>query len=103
MVEQKKTSLKMQVEVTGEGAPIVLVPGGLAGWLSWEQHALRLAHTRKVVRVQLVSVEYGLSKRKLPSDYSLKTESMALKTTLDELGLSGCLAGKNHQGRIMRR
>ncbi|CAG0974163.1 2-hydroxy-6-oxo-2,4-heptadienoate hydrolase [Methanosarcinales archaeon] len=85
---KKETLIKMQSEVTGEGAPLVLVPGGLTGWLTWEPHAKRLASTRKVIRVQLISVEYGLRKRKLPSDYSLKTESMALEATLNEIGLT---------------
>lgn len=91
MIEQKKTKkealLKMQSEVTGEGATLVLIPGGLTGWLSWEPHAKRLASTRKVIRVQLISVEYGLLNRRLPPDYSLKTESRALETTLNERGL----------------
>ena len=78
----------MQSEVTGGGAPLVLVPGGLTGWVSWESHAKRLVNTRKVIRVQLICVEYGLLNRKLPSDYSLKTESMALEATLDEIGLT---------------
>ncbi len=88
MIEQKETSLKMKAEVTGEGAPLVLVPGGLTGWLSWEPHVKPLTPTRKVVRVQLVSVEYGLENRKLPSDYSLKTESRALEAALNELKLT---------------
>lgn len=79
----------MLAKITGEGAPIVLVPGGLIGWLSWEPHALRLAATRKVIRVQLISVEYGLENRKLPSDYSLKMESRALEATLNDLELAG--------------
>lgn len=80
--------LKIQVKITGRGAPMVLVPGGLTGWLSWEPHALRLATTRKVIRVQLLSVEYGLENRKLPPDYSLKMESRALEATLNELELA---------------
>jgi pimeloyl-ACP methyl ester carboxylesterase len=82
---------KMQAKVAGEGAPLVLVPGGLTGWLSWELHVERLAATRKVVSVQLLSVEYGIEKRRLPPDYSLKTESQALAATLDELGLTAPL------------
>ncbi len=30
-------------EVTGQGDPIVLVPGGLSGWLSWIPFAERLS------------------------------------------------------------
>jgi len=80
-------SMRMQSEVTGQGEPLVLVPGGLTGWLSWEPHAERLSATRKVARVQLLNVQYGLENRPLPADYSVKTESQALATTLDELKL----------------
>ena len=63
--------MTMQTQVVGEGAPVVLVPGGLTGWLSWEPHAQRLSQTRKVVRVQLLSVQYGLEGRNLPSGGSV--------------------------------
>jgi hypothetical protein len=33
--------LKMKARVTGEGAPLVLVPGGLTGWASWEPFVFR--------------------------------------------------------------
>ena len=77
--------MKMQVEVTGNGPLLVFVPGGLTGWLSWEPHARRLSSTRKVARVQLLNVEYGIKGQPLPADYSVRTESNALKATLDEL------------------
>jgi pimeloyl-ACP methyl ester carboxylesterase len=85
----KELPMMMQVEVTGEGRPIVLVPGGLTGWLSWIPHAKRLSTTRKVARVQLLSVQWGLEDRQLPPDYSIKTESHALAATIDSLGLTG--------------
>jgi pimeloyl-ACP methyl ester carboxylesterase len=88
---EKQVQTKMQAKVTGAGAPLVLVPGGLTGWLSWEPHVERLAASRQVVSVQLLSVEYGLEKRKLPAGYSLETESQALAATLDELGLTAPL------------
>ena len=78
--------MTMQSEITGEGTPLVLIPGGLTGWLSWEPHAKVLSAKRKVVRVQLLNVQYGLEARPLPADYSVKTESRALAATLDEMG-----------------
>jgi pimeloyl-ACP methyl ester carboxylesterase len=81
--------MKMLAKVIGEGVPLVLVPGGLTGWLDWEPHAKRLAITRKVVCVQLLNVQYGLENRPIPLDYSVKLESRALAATLDELGLHG--------------
>ena len=77
--------MKMLMNVVGEGSPVVLVPGGLTGWLSWEPHAKRLSSGRKVVRVQLLNVQYGFENRPLPPDYSVRMESKALETTLTEL------------------
>ncbi len=83
------TTLKMQCEVKGEGNPIVLVGGGLTGWKSWEPFVeIFNAKQRKVIRVQLLAVQYGLENRPLPADYSVKTESSALAATLDSLGFT---------------
>lgn len=81
----------MQWKVTGQGSPIVLVPGGLTGWLSWEPHVERLSPSRRVVQVQLLSVQWGPEDRPLPRDYSVKTESRALAASLDEAGLQGAI------------
>ena len=75
----------MLFKVEGDGEPIVLVPGGLTGCISWEPHARKLAADRKVVRVQLLTVEYGLKDRPLPQDYTFRTESEALGNALDDL------------------
>lgn len=88
MPSEQEARIKMQVKVTGDGMPLVLVPGGLTGWLSWEPHAERLSNTRKVIRVQLLNVQYGFENRRLPPQYSVKTESQALSAALDGLGLS---------------
>ncbi|CAN5337462.1 hypothetical protein BH23BAC1_BH23BAC1_07040 [soil metagenome] len=80
------TTLKMLCEVKGEGNPIVLVGGGLTGWKSWEPFVeIFNAKQRKVILVQLISVQYGLEDRPLPDGYSVKTESGALAATLDSL------------------
>jgi len=79
--------LKMLTKVSGIGAPLVLVPGGVTGWLDWELHTKRLKATRKVIRVQLLNVQYGLENRPLPPGYSVKMESRALKAAIDGLGL----------------
>lgn len=78
--------MMMQYEVTGSGSPIVLVPGGLTGWLSWEPHAKILSENHTVIRVQLISVQWGNEDKMLPDDYTIKTESNSLKETLDSLG-----------------
>jgi pimeloyl-ACP methyl ester carboxylesterase len=82
-----EAKLKLQVKVSGEGLPILLVPGGLTGWKSWESFIDTFtAFKRKVISVQLLSVEYGIENRELPVAYSVATESNAFKATLDSLG-----------------
>lgn len=44
-------------EATDKGEPIVLVPGGLSGWLPWIPFAEPLAKDRQVIRVQPRSAE----------------------------------------------
>ena len=87
-LKQKKDSkvMKMQSEVTGNGRPIVLVPGGLTGWASWEPFVKIFSKNRTVIRVQLLGVQFGLENRPLPEGYSVKTESRALAAALDSLG-----------------
>jgi pimeloyl-ACP methyl ester carboxylesterase len=83
---EPRAGLRMQVERSGRGRPLVLIGGGLTGSASWEPHAERLAVHREVARLQLLSVEYGLQDRPLPAGYSVRTESEALATALDDLG-----------------
>lgn len=77
----------MQIDISGEGEPLVLVGGGLTGWLSWVPHAERLAAERRVVRAQLLSVGLGLSGEPLPADYSVQMEADALWSALDAAGI----------------
>lgn len=76
---------QMQTAIVGDGEPLVLVPGGLTGWLSWQPHAEQLAEDYRVIRVQLLSVELGLEQAPLPAGYSILTEKEALRNTLDHL------------------
>lgn len=78
--------MEMLYEVTGRGRPLVLVPGGLTGWASWEPFVKDFSENRTVIRVQLIGVQFGLENRQLPENYSVKTESSALASTLDSLG-----------------
>lgn len=69
---------------TNRSAPaLVLVGGGLTGYLSWVPHQERLAADRRVVRVQLVAVEQGLAGAALPPDYSVDLESRSLAVAID--------------------
>lgn len=86
-------------EVTGSGEPIVLMPGGLSGWLSWIPHAQRLSADRQVVRVQLRSVELAEAGKPYPPDYGIEAEYEGLRATVDNLGLESFdLAGWSHGG-----
>jgi pimeloyl-ACP methyl ester carboxylesterase len=77
----------MKREVSGSGEPLVLVPGGFTGWLSWIPHAETLAASRRVIRLQLHNVELGLLGVPLPSTYSVDYEVIALGKTLDDLAI----------------
>ena len=46
-------------DVAGEGFPLVLIPGGVTGWLSWIPHQELLKHTFQVIRVQPIHNELG--------------------------------------------
>jgi len=74
-------------KITGHGHPLVLIPGGIAGWLSLDDKQERLAKTRKVVRIQLLNVQHALQNKPVSPDYSVQTEIEALAATLDELGI----------------
>jgi pimeloyl-ACP methyl ester carboxylesterase len=88
-------------EVTGSGAPIVLVPGILTGWASWKSHAEQLAARHTVVRVQARSVELAEAGEPIPPDYSIAMERDALLATVDTLGLDRVdLAGWSLGGGI---
>jgi pimeloyl-ACP methyl ester carboxylesterase len=84
----KSTMPMMQAEVTGQGEPLVLVPGGLTGWLSWIPHAKHWSDSRRVVRLQLCSVELGLSDSTLPDGYGVEYEIEALHNSLTALGIT---------------
>jgi pimeloyl-ACP methyl ester carboxylesterase len=76
--------LTMQSKMTGDGSPLVLVPGGLTGWVSWDSCVPELSKKHKVIQVQLLNVDYGLRGEPLPDNYSLETESQALADTLHQ-------------------
>jgi pimeloyl-ACP methyl ester carboxylesterase len=72
-------------DATGSGVPLLLVPGGLTGWISWQPHAERLAEAFRVIRSQLLCVDLGLRDEPLPPGYGVRAESRALLRALDDL------------------
>lgn len=89
------------LKVNGRGDTVVLVPGGLTGWLSWEPHSRMLSKNYRVVRVQLVNVELGLLGKPLPADYSVDYETEALRLSLSKRNIeSAHLVGWSYGGEI---
>ncbi|HUR17352.1 MAG TPA: hypothetical protein VMZ51_00255 [Acidimicrobiales bacterium] len=71
----------------GRGEPIVMVPGGLTGWLSWIPHQEHLVDRYRVIRVQPIHNELGSSGERGQPGYTADIEREALRMTLDELEL----------------
>jgi pimeloyl-ACP methyl ester carboxylesterase len=85
----------------GRGDPLVLLPGALTGWLSWQPHAEVLAEAWRVIRMQPLCVALGLTGDPLPAGYSLDLELAAFEETLDTLALPPFdLAGWSYGGAI---
>jgi hypothetical protein len=61
-------------DTSGNGEPLILVSGGLTGWFSRIPHAEALAASRRVIRLQLISVAPGLSGAPPPPNYSTDFE-----------------------------
>ena len=71
----------------GNGDTVVLVPGGLTGWLSWVPHQERLAGRYRVVRVQPIHNELGSAGQPGEPGYTAVVEREALRLTVEELGV----------------
>lgn len=92
----------LQYESSGEGEPLVLVPGGLTGWLSWIPHADRLSAKRRVIRVQPIHNELGSKGVTGDPTYTAETEREALRMTIDALGIDRAdFAGWSGGGRAL--
>ncbi len=74
-------------DAAGVGAPLILVPGILTGWLSWIPHQERLSAHRRVIRVQPIHNELGSAGIRGDAGYSAEIERENLRLTLDDLGL----------------
>src|SRR5687767_5147989 len=85
-IEQKNPI--MLYRVIGNGQPLVLVPGGLTGWASWDPFVPEFSNKKKVIQVQLLNVQYGLEGTALPQNYSVRTESEALAAVLSSAGMN---------------
>ena len=74
-------------DIAGEGDPLILVPGGLTGWLSWMPHQERLSVHHLVIRVQPIHNELGSAGKPGDPGYTAEVERESLRLTLDELSI----------------
>jgi pimeloyl-ACP methyl ester carboxylesterase len=81
-------------DAKGDGEPVVLLPGGLTGWLSWIPHQERLAGGYRAIRVQPIHNELGSAGVPGDPSYDSDTERESLRLTLEALALDSVhLAG----------
>lgn len=71
----------------GAGDALVLVPGGLTGWVSWLPHQVRLMTGHRVIRVQPIHNEQGSKGIRGDPGYTAQIERESLRLTLDALDL----------------
>ena len=89
-------------EIKGDGEPVVLVPGGLTGWVSWIPHAERLSARWRVIRVQPIHNELGSAGQRGDPGYTAETERESLRMTLDALEIETAhLAGWSGGGKAL--
>jgi pimeloyl-ACP methyl ester carboxylesterase len=66
-----------------------MLGGGITGASAFASHARVLARDFRVVRLQTLNVDRALRRQPLPRVYSIRLESQAMASALDELGLRG--------------
>jgi pimeloyl-ACP methyl ester carboxylesterase len=92
---------QLQARLLGDGAPVVLLGGGLLGADGWGEVPLVLARTRRVLNLQSLAVQYGLEDRPLPAGYSIQTEVDALGHTLEAMHAGDVdIIGMSHGGVV---
>ena len=89
-------------DIAGDGDPLVLVPGGLTGWVSWIPHQERLSSRHRVIRVQPIHNELGSAGEPGDPGYTREVERESLRLTLDELAIDQAdFAGWSNGGRAL--
>ncbi len=104
----------LTVDVAGEGEPLVLIPGGITGWLSWIPHQERLSDRYRTIRVQPIHNELGSAGMTGDPSYTREVAVESLLLTVDRLEIerahfAGWSAGGKglldfaiaHPGRLM--
>jgi pimeloyl-ACP methyl ester carboxylesterase len=87
---------------SGPGDPVVLIPGGLTGWVSWVPYVEPLSKDRAVIRVQPTQNELGgMNGLVGDPEYNTDVELAGLVMTLDQQGLDRVhVAGWSNGGKI---
>jgi pimeloyl-ACP methyl ester carboxylesterase len=89
-------------EINGNGEPVVLVPGGLTGWVSWVPHAELLSARWRTIRVQPIHNELGSAGQPGHPGYTAEIERESLRMTLDALGIEAAhFAGWSAGGKAL--
>ncbi len=78
-------SRTLTVDVAGEGESLLLLPGGLTGWLSWIPHQKRLSDRYRTIRVQPIHNELGSAGMKGDPSYTREVAVESLLLTVDQL------------------
>jgi len=77
-----------QVSIQGRGQPIVLLNGGTYDRTAFDPHTKLLSDSLTVIRMEQFNIQYANEGLTLPKNYTVKTESEAVKTTLDSLHIT---------------
>jgi pimeloyl-ACP methyl ester carboxylesterase len=91
----------LQHDVQGQASDtVVLLPGGLTGWQSWQPLLPLFAREHRVVNVQLLANAEGATGRVGVPTYTTDVERESLLLTVDALGLEQVhLVGWSNGGR----
>jgi pimeloyl-ACP methyl ester carboxylesterase len=89
-------------EQAGDGDPaVVLLPGGLTGWQTWEPFMPILARAHRAVRLQPITNAEGIAGRVGDGTYDAEIERESIDLTLEEAGVDDMhLVGWSNGGRM---
>lgn len=89
-------------DIAGEGDPLVLIPGGLTGWLSWIPHQQRLSPGYRVIRVQPIPNELGSAGQPGDPTHTRGIDAESLLLTLEALEIQRAhFAGWSRGGKAL--
>ncbi len=74
-----------KVLIEGSGQPVVFLHGGTFEYTAFAAHSRLLSDSFTVIRMLQFNVQYADEGWTLPKNYSVKSESKAVKATLDSL------------------